>query len=134
MVIRPGGWHLPYADVESFEKGGMSGLIKVCVARCARISYRAFDGTTVLFEQDVQKHDDLRDAGHWSPFEHVAQSIQEGDYRSGNFVGWHQYRQFFQARQCALTFDFDRLDAFPMDWMPDEPMERWCFSDALQRV
>lgn len=75
-------------------------LKKVATGRCARVSYLTHDGKRDA-EKDVELHDRLSagpvtgDPGHWSPFEHVAQALAE-PIRSGNFIGWSQYRKSFE--------------------------------------
>lgn len=74
-------------------------LKKVSTGRCARVSYLNHAGQRELAE-DVKMHDRLMSAagsgnpGHWSPFEHVAQALPH-PVRSGNFVGFLQYRKTF---------------------------------------
>lgn len=95
-------------------------LKKVSVARCARVSYLTHDGKRDI-EKDLELFERLRSSGHWSPFEHVATPYFEDlhspsgvEYtdltegyerdptfryiikRSGNFIGWRQYRKEFQ--------------------------------------
>lgn len=47
-------------------------LMKVCAARCARVSYRLHDGTVPDISDDLRLATDLTNNGHWSPFEHAA--------------------------------------------------------------
>lgn len=86
-----GQWHLPY--VNKIESAVLSEetLLKVAVARCARVSYmrHANEGD---INADITLHDRLAFAGHWSPFEHVA---TPGHTRRSNFDGWVQYRKHF---------------------------------------
>lgn len=82
-------WHLPLVtDEERVEFG--HDAIKVCVGRCARVSYLTHDGKRDP-AADIELHDRLMRSGHWSPFEHAA--LCNGTRRSGNFVGWEQYRK-----------------------------------------
>lgn len=87
-------WHLPYSQPGEVEEFGLEVMKKVCVARCARVSYLTHDG-----KRDVEKDLDLHtrlltgsDFGHFSPFEHVARALYT-KLHSGNFVGWEQYRK-----------------------------------------
>jgi hypothetical protein len=82
-------WHLPYITAEDREFCETSTLIKLSVARCARVSYLNHEGV-VDFAKDIALYDDLLRNGHMSPFEHQA-TPKEG--RSGNFLGWHQHRK-----------------------------------------
>jgi len=48
---------------------------------------------------DMELHDRLAAAGHWSPFEHPAQAIEGPPFWHGNFKGWKQYRKFFPTKE-----------------------------------
>ncbi len=86
-------WHLPY--IWDDEKNmPIEDLKKLSVARCARVSYLTHDGKRD-HEKDYQLYNQLSTSGHWSPFEHVAQASYNAGCRSGNFVGWIQYRKSF---------------------------------------
>lgn len=123
-------WHIPYGDgdtrfatcVELQQK------LKVCTARCARLSYLTFDGEFSV-EADEKLHDSLALNGHMSPFEHCAQAINgpneyfkaypwsnfdtysyKPDKRTGHYLidgaqrsGWGQYRKAFEGENRALT-------------------------------
>jgi hypothetical protein len=73
---------------------------EVATARCARLSYLTFDGEHAP-EKDVALHDGLVKAGHWSPFEHCADALEDPDKWSGNFRGWLQYRKCFGAENAT---------------------------------
>lgn len=107
-ILEPGGWHLPYVELEDDEHPLFVSLedapvrtcgewdtfcCKISTARCARVSYLTHDGVRDYIK-DVELHDKLSENGHWSPFEHVAAAMPESK-RSGNFVGWEQYRKMF---------------------------------------
>lgn len=87
-----GDWHLPFIgddDVMYSEDEKK----RISVARCARVSYLTHDGRR-NYQEDVRLADALAKNGHWSPYEHVAQAQPEGVFSwSGNFCGWHQYRE-----------------------------------------
>lgn len=109
-------YHMPFismCDLEywAIDEVSTEDLIKASVARCARVSYMNHDGTNPDIQKDIELHDRLLEAGHLSPFEHVAKpmrlefgrnSLSEssgithqdlmGKYWSGNFKGWIQYR------------------------------------------
>ncbi len=92
--LKVGEWHTPFLKEE--EKGLSIDLQKkICTARCARVSYFLFDGKQSNLESDTKLCERLLSSGHWSPFEHVAQAMDSED-RSGNFVGWKQYRKEFE--------------------------------------
>lgn len=129
-----GGWHWPFVTDEerlvfdqirerhkgnwcqTFEVADLDRAIrrltKLSVARCARVSYLTFDGKEPDPETDIKLHDQLLANGHWSPFEHPAQV--QADFqkdRSGNFIGWNQYRQMLR-KSVHESFDFARLEEF----------------------
>lgn len=76
-------------------------LRKVSVGRCARVSYLTHEGKRDIIE-DIKLHDRLLgglvDGAplHMSPFEHVARALPQPE-RHANFVGFEQYRSFFQG-------------------------------------
>jgi len=87
-----GQWHLPYItkdDWEAVERFCRVGRIsyfvpsykeklevvrKISVARCARVSYKAFDGTVAPIEKDIELFNQLlvSEPLHASPAEHQA--------------------------------------------------------------
>lgn len=92
--LEPGDWHIPFADQHA-ESLSIDDKLKVCTARAARVSYVNFEGQ-IDHQKDFSLHDSLKDSGHWSPFEHAAMCI-DAPLRFGNFVGWKQYRKFFET-------------------------------------
>lgn len=106
-------WHLPFVTEDEFENDWIEDQLKYSVARCARVSYETFEGKPPSPEEDIKLHDRLRDSGHFSPFEHQGRCVepQYGDLRSGNFVGWVQYRQLL-TKSVHESFDFRKLDEF----------------------
>ena len=94
VLLNDGEWHLPYvqrAD-RAYLKGNVEKLIKISVARCARVSYKTHDGSRPRFEEDLKLHDQLLSMVHFSPLEHAAQAVKTCDF-IGNFRGWLQYRK-----------------------------------------
>lgn len=92
--LEVGEWHLPFGD--RMPNGlELAERLKIATARAARISYKTFDGKIDPVE-DYRLHDQLAQGGHWSPFEHAAQCL-ETRVRSGNFLGWGQYRKQFHG-------------------------------------
>lgn len=87
-------WHLPLIKEDERNQLPIDTCVRMCVARCARVSYINFKTSTV--QQDLDLHDRLSTSGHWSPFEHAAQPTAKKGDRRGNFKGWRQYRQHFQ--------------------------------------
>lgn len=95
-------WHLPFIQDEEYYEHADSVLLKVSVARCARVSYLTHLGTRSiqadldLFERLVQGSG----FGHLSPHEHVAKALTDPNFRSGPFIGWLQYRKLI-PNECA---------------------------------
>lgn len=129
--LKPGEWHLPYITKEDLEKipqylkqpfDDMEFARRISTARCARISYKPFDGDA-SYERELERYDQLvkSDRVHASPLEHQATpdmkitasiDLFEDDNESltpdetldaqyvwkhkqlhGNFTGWIQYRK-----------------------------------------
>lgn len=81
-------WHIPFSD--RMPDVNLETQLKIATARCARVSYLTFDNE-IDVAKDIELHDRLSGSGHWSPFEHCAQSAP-GTF-SGNYRGWAQYRK-----------------------------------------
>lgn len=94
-----GEWHLPLVGFPMDESLTQEDRIKVCVGRCARVSYLTHTGERDV-RADLDLHDRLMAAGHWSPFEHAAAALS-GPWLSGNFGGWGQYRKQFPQENAA---------------------------------
>lgn len=110
-LLPVGGWHLPYIDEDDrdfvwMHKGGVDGdltemqalLVKLCVARCARVSYLTHDKKRPSLEEDLALYERL--TSHWpihaSPLEHAAYALSDANEQSGNFKGWFQHRKQLQ--------------------------------------
>ena len=108
-------WHIPFGE-ECFNLSLVEKL-KVATARAARVSYVNFNGE-IDPAKDLSLHDDLKNSGHWSPFEHCAQALRPLSFLerlfagvkfifgrkkcilnrdTGNFRGWLQYRKTFSG-------------------------------------
>lgn len=77
---------------------------RVSCARCSRVSYlKQGKEPTVL--DDLSQFDRLvrgSGFGHWSPHEHIGISdLVDGTERSGNFIGWSQWRKKFPGENVA---------------------------------
>ena len=118
-LLRVGDWHLPFVDIEKETAAVieflqnqnathhitpmevMKVLQKVSAARCARTSYRNFDGTVAPIEDDVVLFKKLVSSTlvHASPLEHQATPDAWIDNKwahpnmHGNFTGWVQHRK-----------------------------------------
>jgi len=140
QTLKPGEWHMPYGDeiiddkviamTQPEEVGNLwddivlPKFLKIATARCARVSYTTLDGKPEMhnYQKDIELHDRLAAAGHWSPFEHCARAMNDTEYIQwniqrgieiappegsvhtlegtqygwcGNFRGWIQYRKIF---------------------------------------
>lgn len=102
--LASGDWHLPYITEDDWhaapEKDAKEWLCKISAARCARISYKPFDGDA-SYRRELERADLLMndERVHASPFEHQAKpDIWNGDtfvqpHLHGNLTGWCQYRK-----------------------------------------
>ena len=96
-----GEWHLPFVGADDVSLP-IEEQRQVAVARCARVSYLTHGGSRDV-DADKQLHQRLLDAGHWSPFEHVAMAAADAT-RYNNFTGWQAYRhQMEQARTLVMS-------------------------------
>lgn len=106
-ALAAGSWHLPFADkyLQDVTEGQ---ALKIVTARCARVSYLNFEGD-IDYEKDYALHDDLLAKGHMSPFEHAARA-EDHINRSGNFLGFTQYRKQFDNECRHLSYgELERL-------------------------
>jgi thymidylate synthase ThyX len=89
-------WHLPLIEDDEFteliKSFTIENIKKICVGRCARISYLTHDGIRD-HQADIDLANKLLTSGHMSPFEHVAIGL-DSNIQCGNFTGWKQYRKF----------------------------------------
>lgn len=118
-LLGVGDWHLPFVDIEKETAAAINYLQKqnathhitamevtqvlqkVSAARCARTSYRNFDGTVAPIEDDVVLFKKLVSSTlvHASPLEHQATPDAWIDNKwahpnmHGNFTGWVQHRK-----------------------------------------
>jgi hypothetical protein len=113
-----GEWHLPYITAVEWQddEGGrisygpkLEALKVLSAARCARLSYKPFDGNPD-YDAEKTRYDRLVSSTpvHASPTEHLATpdmklevSLGKGQRiivwqeaeKQGNFVGWKQHRK-----------------------------------------
>lgn len=90
--LTEGQWHLPYIDNED---APLEDLIKASAARCARVSLRAFDGTTSL-QKDIELCNKLIANSHFSPMEMVAMATKNNGVSSNYSSNWLQYRKVIE--------------------------------------
>lgn len=98
--LTEGEWHLPYITEE--EKAGYhsSVLLKLSAARCARISYKPFNGDSTM-KAELDRYNLLvtDERVHASPLEHQAKpdTMIGGAWTEpqfhGNLTGWIQNRK-----------------------------------------
>jgi hypothetical protein len=129
--LSPDEWHLPYitgedTDAAYMEFGetiegehlGWEWLRQLSANRCARISYKPFDGDA-SYEREMQRYESLisSDHIHASPMEHQAtpdkwvepHNPYEGKahwlspHLHGNLDGWIQYRKLIPGEYVART-------------------------------
>jgi len=115
-------YHLPYVvvrDYDLFFAGELTlqDLIKISIARCARVSYLTHDNKFTDITSDLELYEFLITSKHLTPFEHVAtpesehihmvrqkaflQLVADGLDRHlakqvlycGNYLGWTQHRK-----------------------------------------
>ena len=100
--VAAGEWHLPYVLDTEREFLPISTLQKMSVARCARVSFLK-PGESSASELDVASR--MAEAGHWSPFEHQAESLDSEIYNNprftGNLKGWKQLRKTYPGEYRA---------------------------------
>lgn len=101
-----GEWHLPFVSGKEQNRMMQShvpgtgdekhtNLIKMSVARCARVSYLNHEGKNPTLEEDLSLYDRLLGSTpiHASPAEHQARAENDPNVISGNYCGWQQYRK-----------------------------------------
>lgn len=110
-------WHIPFITQEDIDrevalqvgntdnpstsngKFSFEPLVKMSVARCARVSYMNHEGKIPSKDEDMKLYDRLlgNQPIHASPAEHQAQPSQFKDQIYGNFNGWIQYRKLLEG-------------------------------------
>lgn len=120
VLLKPGEWHLPYITTNDYAEAQnhvsyviskdrpetlLDLLKKISAARCARTSYKAFDGKVASIDDDLWLFDELMSGNlkHASPTEHQATpdyiNYWDGEiefvspWLHGNFKGWIQFRK-----------------------------------------
>lgn len=116
--LEPGQWHLPYITMDDRQHASeeftlnselyWNFLRRISAARCARISYKPFDGDA-SYQKEISRYDMLvtSDRVHASPLEHQATpdiySVEYGGWDEpslhGNLPGWIQARKLI-ANEC----------------------------------
>jgi len=114
---KEGDWHIPFQmEVFEEEKVDISNIIKVSVGRCARVSYLNHDGK-ININDDLALYNKLYEAGHMSPFEHIAKvpSLDVTHQWYGNFKGWIQLRKTLPNESRSYNHQ-ELLDNIP-EWI-----------------
>lgn len=95
-VLNRGDWHRPYIGLQDIQEVHDQALLnQASCGRCARVSFLTHDGVRSL-KADIELAASLLEAGHMSPFEHVAQAGEEIGL-NGNFASpWAQYRKLLE--------------------------------------
>lgn len=99
ILLKEEEWHLPYITDTDKTVYPLDTQIKISVARCARVSYKSFDGKISTAEKDIELYDKLiGDPPHYSPTEHQAtpDPFFEEEHLSGNLSGWVQFRKLLE--------------------------------------
>jgi hypothetical protein len=102
-------YHLPYITEEEFSLYQMHVIFKVSANRCKRVSYFNFGGAQVPIADEVAGFNEMAGGKplHASPLEHPAVAMCDDEY-SGNFRGWHQFRQAWEGRKSyRKSYAFD---------------------------
>lgn len=104
VLLHNGEFHMPYVSVAEKETYDIETCVKISAARCARVSYTCFDGSTSV-EKDLDLFNRLVSSGHFSPLEHVATPVNKDKYRVSNFVGWNQLRKAYLDTEFISQYD-----------------------------
>jgi len=98
-MLYEGEWHLPYVTEKDRYTFTPGDCIKLSASLCAQVSYRKADDS---IEKAMAIYDRLVNSKpvHASPFEHQATPLLFDTDASGNFFGWHQYRQMIPNNVC----------------------------------
>lgn len=113
QTLEHGEWHLPYITDEEKTQYHSDVLLKLSAARCARISYKPFNGESSI-EAELARYNHLvtDERVHASPLEHQAQPDRQVEFEinrgwdnptrtmgweqpelHGNLTGWVQARK-----------------------------------------
>ena len=111
-----GQWHLPFIEKQDYAEvktapdetlgtdfTGISTLIKVSVARCARLSYKTSIGSSVDLAADLKLYERLvvQTPVHASPAEHQGTPLRILGYNPDNMCG--NFSGFIQCRKMIET-------------------------------
>lgn len=132
LLLHANMWHLPYVKTDVvgnkqyyFDDDGneisLDQALKISCSSCAQVSYRKLD-TSLEKAEDLYARLVASDPVHASAFEHAAKTCsglindrnqewndgithvnRKGDWFSGNFKHWVQYRQLIPKNSRAYT-------------------------------
>lgn len=91
-----GQWHLPFISDEEKEvvladlDASVSWLVKLSIARCARVSYLTHDGKYDV-EADLALYERLTSSGHMSPLEHAAKVANDEEIKKYAYWRWSDH-------------------------------------------
>lgn len=115
--LKYGEWHLPYITLEERDDLVIEQILKISSARCARTSYRLFDGDVASYHTDIELFNKLvgSDPIHATPLEHQGLCVRkeccydpkwwqrgqthimrDGSIGSGRMIGWIQNRHWWK--------------------------------------
>lgn len=97
-------WHLPYITADERTQHTLFDLIKVSVARCARVSYLT-QASVRPIQKDIGLYEQLcdQDPEHASPQEHVARGSEWPDETSYNLRGFESWRYITDNNYLDIT-------------------------------
>lgn len=87
QILKENQWHIPF-DSEITQQLGtldipLEDMIKMSVAKTARISYTTIDGTKDLTLEQAEKiYEKCKQNGHFSVFSHIAKCMDKDEYES----------------------------------------------------
>ena len=113
-LLLPGEWHLPYITNGNKAEYDLGELLKLSTARCARLSYKPFDGNGD-YHAEVARYEKLVVSSpvHASPAEHQAtpdtfsHTLGGGwdhPHQHGNLTGWRQHRKMIPSEAVMERF------------------------------
>lgn len=97
-------WHVPYFADGYWMEGMDTPLetaLMISASCCAQVSYRKMDTSESTAERIYSRLVQSGQPVHSSPFEHQARPLPDAMDKSGNFVGWYQYRQSIAGNHCS---------------------------------
>ena len=101
QYLELGRFHIPFVDDLSFDPDIIdfhSDVLKVAVARCARLSYKTLGpNPKVDHNADLRLYDKLLAENHMSPFEHIAMATVKQFH--DNFNGFWSYRKEINSKK-----------------------------------